>query len=72
MEGPRLDIDRWEDFKRTWSQEDLSNLESVLKKAKANADCGSELKDQLTKQEKAWTANFVVQAFLWGCCKENI
>lgn len=64
-------VKEWDDFKRTWSQEDITNLENVLKKAKANTDSTPELKCQLTKQEQLWATNFVVQAFLWGCCKAH-
>lgn len=72
MIGSRYEAKEWEDFKRTWSQEDITHIESFLDKVKVNADSTPELKCELTKQEKAWAANFAVQAFLWGCCKPNL
>jgi hypothetical protein len=72
MDGSINESIEWKDFKKTWSQEDITNIESVLKKIKTNTISAPELKCELTKQEKAWAANFAVQAFLWGCCKANI
>jgi hypothetical protein len=72
MDWPIYNTIVWEDFKRTWSQEDITNIKIVLDKVKANTDSTPELKCELTKQEKALAANFVVQAFLWGCCKPNL
>ena len=71
MDGSINESREWKDFKKTWSHEDITNIENVLKKVKANADNTPDLKNRLTKQEKAWATNFVVQAFLWGCCKAN-
>jgi len=62
------DADRWEEFKKLLSQEDKANLESILTKARINADNGVDLNTTLTKQEKTWTTNIVCQAILWGFC----
>ena len=57
--------DRWKNFKKLWSEEDKSNLESILKKVTMNVDKGMNLNTLLTKQEMAWTADFVWRATLW-------
>lgn len=62
------DTDRREEFKKRFSQEDKANLESILKKARINADNGVDLNTTLTKQEMTWTTNFAWQAILWGFC----
>ncbi len=67
----RTRAEGWKGFKRTWSSEDITNIEHVLKKVMINADSIQGLDDTLTKQEKAWTANFAMQAFFWGCYRDN-
>jgi hypothetical protein len=57
--------DRWRNFKRTWSEEDKANLESVLKKVKINVDNEMDLNTLLTKPEMTWTTGFVWRAVLW-------
>lgn len=69
MEEHRLKAREWENFKKTWSQEDISNLERILKKVKMDENHIPDFKDPLTEQEKSWAANFAVQAYLWGCCR---
>lgn len=57
--------DRWKNFKKLWSEEDKANLESILKKVTMNVDKGMNLNTLLTKQEMAWTTDFVWRATLW-------
>jgi hypothetical protein len=57
--------DRWKNFKKLWSEEDKAYLESILKKVTMNVDKGVNLNTLLTKQEMAWTADFVWRATLW-------
>lgn len=59
---------RWNEFEKSLSLEDKTNLESILKKANIKADCGLDTNTMLTKNEKIWTSNFVWQAILWGFC----
>ena len=58
----------WNEFEKSLSLEDKTNLESILKKANIKADCGLDTNTMLTKNEKIWTSNFVWQAILWGFC----
>jgi len=68
MENFADDADRWGEFKKLLSQEDKVNMESILKKARINADTRVDLNTTLTKQEKTWTTNFAWRAILWGFC----
>jgi uncharacterized protein YeaO (DUF488 family) len=62
------DADRWDEFKKRFTQEDKANMESILKKARINTDTRVDLSTTLTKQERTWTTNFAWRAVLWGFC----
>lgn len=66
------DADRRDKFQKLLSQEDKYCMESVLKKARINADTRADLNTALTKQEKIWRANFAWKAFLWGFAKKPL
>jgi hypothetical protein len=58
------DLHRWDEFDGLWSQEDRINLIGLLKRISIDAEGKKILTSPLTRQEKAWAANFVWRVML--------
>jgi hypothetical protein len=58
--------DRWNEFEEVWSQDDRTNWKNLLKRVTRNEESKKNLTLALTQQEKAWIADFVWRAMLWG------
>ncbi len=57
-------LHRWDEFGGLWSQEDRTNLNGLMKRITIDADGKKILTSPLTRQEKAWAANFVWRVML--------
>jgi len=57
-------LHRWDEFGGLWSQEDRTNLNGLMKRFTIDADGKKILTSPLTRQEKAWAANFVWRVML--------
>jgi hypothetical protein len=58
--------DRWNEFEEVWSQDDRTNWKNLLKRVTRNEEGKKDFILALTQQEKAWIADFVWRAMLWG------
>jgi hypothetical protein len=57
-------IHRWDEFGGLWSQEDRTNLNCLRNRITIDAEGKKNLTSPLTRQEKAWAANFVWRVML--------
>jgi hypothetical protein len=57
-------LHRWDEFGGLWSQEDRTNLNGLRKRITIDAEGKKILTLPLTRQEKAWAANFVWRVML--------
>ncbi|MDD4652394.1 MAG: hypothetical protein PHQ34_09200 [Methanothrix sp.] len=55
---------RWDEFGGLWSQEDRTNLNGLRKRITIDSEGKKILTLPLTRQEKAWAANFVWRVML--------
>ena len=58
--------DRWNEFEEVWSQDDRTNWKNLLKRVTRNEEGKKDFILVLTQPEKAWIADFVWRAMLWG------
>jgi hypothetical protein len=61
-------FDRWQEFKKEWSQEDRETWDSLMKKVRKNADGERVLDPPLTSEEKVWAMDLARRAMEWGIC----
>jgi hypothetical protein len=66
------DADRLNEFRKQISQEDRHCMKSILIKSRIAAEMRCDIGVKLTREEKAWTANFAWKTFLWGFAEKPL
>ena len=61
-------FDRWQEFKKEWSQEDRDIWDNLMRKVRKDVDGARTLDPPLTSKEKAWAMDLVRRAMERGLC----